>query len=66
MVIPQDMLLRIPAERLAALRGVLAQDPRPHYQQDPARVYGFTFAGLEVKFSVDGAALTVLDIQKAD
>ena len=65
-VIPQDMLLRIPAERLAALRGVLAQDPRPHYQQDPARVYGFTFAGLEVKFSVDGAALTVLDIQKAD
>lgn len=65
-VIPEDMLLRIPAERLKALQGVLAQDPRPHYQNDPERVYGFGFAGMEVKFSVDGTRLTVLDIQKQD
>lgn len=66
-VIPEDILPRIPAERLEALRGVLAQDPRPHYQNDPERVYGFGFAGMEVKFSVDGGRLTVRDIQqKAD
>lgn len=66
-VIPQDMLSRIPADRLEALRGVLAQDPRPHYQNDPARVYGFGFAGMEVKFSVSSGKLTVIDIQpKAD
>lgn len=65
-VIPEDMLLRIPADRLEALRGVLAQDPRPHYQNDPKRVYGFGFAGMEVKFSVDGTWLTVRDIQKQD
>lgn len=41
-----------------ALRGVLAQDPRPRYQEDPQRVYGFGFAGLEVRFRVeDGRAI---------
>lgn len=62
--IPPELLERIPASRREALRGVLAQDPRPHYQDDPGRVYGFGFAGLEVKFSVDGNQLTVLNIQK--
>ena len=65
-VIPPDLLDRIPEQRREALRGVLAQDPRPHYQNDPERVYGFGFAGLEVKFSVDGTRLTVSDIQKKD
>ena len=62
-VIPPELLDRIPENRREALRGVLAQDPRPHYQDDPARVYGFGFAGLEVRFSVDGTRLTVQDIQ---
>ena len=39
--IPPELLERIPAQRREALRGVLAQDPRPHYQNDPNRVYGF-------------------------
>lgn len=64
-VIPPDLLECIPENRREALRGVLAQDPRPHYQNDPERVYGFGFAGLEVKFSVDGTRLTVSDIQKS-
>lgn len=55
---------RVPKEKLAALRGVLANDPRPRYQHDPARIYAMEFAGLEVKFSVDGEALTVKDIKK--
>lgn len=61
-VIPEHLLNRIPPERVEALRGVLAQDPRPHYQDDPVRVYGFGFAGMEVKFSVDGGVLTVKEI----
>ena len=63
-VIPPELLERIPENRREALRGVLAQDPRPHYQDDPERIYGFGFAGLEVKFSVDGTRLIVSDIQK--
>ena len=44
---------------------VLAQDPRPSYQHDADRVYGFPFAGLEVRFTVDGEVLTVCEILKA-
>lgn len=62
-VIPTDLLERVPEDHREALRGVLAQDPRPHYQKDPDRVYGFPFAGMEIRFSVDEDRLTVRDIQ---
>ena len=61
-IIPPELLERVPENRQEALRGVLAQDPRPHYQEDPERVYGFGFAGMEIKFSVEGKRLTVRDI----
>ena len=55
--IPSDMEKLFDAEQLKALRGVLAADPRPHYQQDPMRTYGLEFAGCEVKFRIqDGIA----------
>ena len=53
---PAELLSRVPEDKRDALTGVLAQDPRPHYQSDPQRVYGMAFAGLEVRFRVaDGA-----------
>ena len=61
--IPPELLERVPPERREALRGVLALDPRPRYQEDPDRVYGFGFAGLEVRFSVAGKRLTVREIE---
>ena len=61
-VIPEDLLARIPESHQESLRGVLAQDPRPHYQNDPERVYGFGFAGMEVRFRVDGNVLTVTEV----
>ena len=61
-VIPENLLGKVPADRREALKGVLAQDPRPSYQRDPERVYGFGFAGLEVKFSVRDDVLTVTEI----
>jgi len=54
---------RVPTEERSALRGVLAQDPRPHYHTDPQRVYGLTFAGLEVRFTVEGETLTVREVE---
>ena len=63
--IPPALLEKTPTDKQEALRGVLAQDPRPHYQDDPERVYGFGFAGMEVKFSVDGTTLTVTEIEKS-
>lgn len=65
-VISPEIGSKIPAERVEALKGVLACDPRPHYQDDPSRVYGMAFAGLEVKFTVDGETLTVEDVTEAE
>ena len=53
-------------ERRAALLQVLSLDPRPAYQNDPDRVYGFEFAGYTVRFSVDGTVLFVKEIVKTD
>ena len=52
----------VPPEKHEALRGVLENDPRPRYQDDPERVYGLDFAGLNVKFRVEGEVLTVLKV----
>ena len=62
---PAELWARVPETRREALRAVLALDPRPRYQRDPARVYGFGFAGLEVRFSVEGETLRVRDILDA-
>lgn len=62
--IPQQWLCCVPAEKQEALYGVLAHDPRPSYQNDPNRIYGMAFAGLEIKFRVCGKQLTVCSIEK--
>ena len=49
-------------EQLHALVAVLAEDPRPHYQDDPTRLYGIAFAGLDVRFRVEGGRAYVTDI----
>ena len=61
---PSELLERVPEHSREALAGVLAQDPRPHYQHDPQRVYGFGFAGVEVRFRVADGVLTVVDVTK--
>ena len=53
----------IPPEKRDALRGVLANDPRPRYKQDGERVYALEFAGLEVKFQVKDKVLRVLSAE---
>ena len=60
---PAELLVRVPEHKRAALLGVLAQDPRPQYQDDPERVYGMSFGGLEVRFRVAGELLTVCEIE---
>lgn len=47
------------------LAEVLAQDPRPQYHDDPKRVYGMDYDGLNVRFKVDEDVLTVLEIKKS-
>lgn len=51
----------IPNEILIPLRKILENDPRPGYQSDSERVYGFEFADYSVKFRVEGENLYVLE-----
>lgn len=60
---PGELLEAVPEDKRAALLAVLAQDPRPQYQDDPDRMYGMSFAGHEVKFRVEGDRLTVVEIR---
>ena len=60
---PEALLTRIPADRREALLGVLAQDPRPRYQDDPAREYGMAFGGVNVRFRVEDGLLTVTAVE---
>jgi tRNA-Thr(GGU) m(6)t(6)A37 methyltransferase TsaA len=64
--IPPRWLERVPEAQRQALRGVLANDPRPPYHSDPGRVYGMCFAGLEVRFSVADNVATVVEIRPQD
>lgn len=61
-VFPEQWLEKVPEQLRDGLTEVLAQDPRPSYQHDPERIYGFGFARLEVKFTVDGDVLTVCGV----
>ena len=54
----------IPKNTKINLEKILSNDPRPHYQNDPDRVYGMSYAGYEVKFKVTGEVLTVLSVTK--
>ncbi len=48
---------------IPSLVETLRLDPRPSYHDDPERIYGLSFAGLNVKFRVNASVLTVVDVQ---
>lgn len=57
-----DTELKIPKEKFDSLKDVLANDPRPSYQNDSQRIYGMFFAGFEVKFRVEDDTLYVCEV----
>ena len=63
-LVPDDVALVFPKDKLNGLIAVLSQDPRPGYQTNPDRVYGIEFAGYDVRFSVNSRTLTVTEIIK--
>ena len=62
-IIPEEIAHTFTATDLSSLKGVLSQDPRPQYHNDPNRIYGMPFAGRDVKFKVNGNSLTVTSIE---
>ena len=62
----KELLEILPPDKRKALLFVLSEDPRPSYQNDPNRIYGFVFAGFEVKFQVKENVLIVNTIEKVE
>jgi tRNA-Thr(GGU) m(6)t(6)A37 methyltransferase TsaA len=61
-VFPEALLQKVPECQRESLIAVLQHDPRPQYHDDPKRVYGMAFGGMEVKFKVEEGLLTVVGI----
>lgn len=61
-IIPEAESDKLPLAQQAALRAVLALDPRPRYQNDPERIYGMAFDSYNVRFRVKDQVLTVAEI----
>lgn len=61
---PPALLAKLPEHLRAGACAMLAQNPIPHYQKDPARIYGIAFGGWDIRFRVDGAQAVVVEVRK--
>lgn len=60
---PENLKQQLPMEKQEAICQVLSHDPRPSYQKDSDRVYGLSFAGFDIRFTVKDKVLTVVDVK---
>ena len=61
---PRELLEQLPQEKRDAAIAVLSHDPRPSYQRKVGRVYGLSFAGFDIRFTVEEKKLTVQAVDK--
>ena len=61
-IFPEPWRGMVAPEKLAGLTQALSLNPRPGYQHDPTRRYGFCFDGFDVRFTIDGDTLRVVEI----
>lgn len=60
---PENLLSLVPENKRSALIACLREDPRPSYQNESERVYGMSFAGMNIKFKVENNRLAVLAVE---
>ena len=59
---PAELLNKLPETKREAAVEVLSHDPRPSYQKDSDRIYGLSFAGFDIRFTVTDQTLYVKDV----
>ncbi len=59
---PEELLRQLPQEERDIVKGILAGDPRPAYQQDAERVYGVRYNQHNIRFTVKENVLTVCEV----
>ena len=60
---PLNKIDKLPTDKRGALIALLKEDPHPSYKNDRERVYGLSYAGFEVSFTIDGDTLTITEIK---
>ena len=63
--LPEEWRRGFTQEQQEAIIGILERDPRPHYHEDPERIYGMTFAGRDVRFFVRENCSVVCGVEMA-
>jgi len=58
-------LHKAPPQLAALIEQVLAQDPRPAYQNDPQRIYGVRLYDFNIRFQIRDMQVEVLEIHTA-
>lgn len=61
---PEELRECLPEEDFRSVEGILANDPRPAYQEDPERIYGMEYQGYNIRFRVCRDNLYVCEIRK--
>ena len=60
---PPSLLEKIPFKKREALIGILSHDPRPSYQDNADRIYGLSFAGYNIQFTIQDNTLSVCNVE---
>lgn len=64
--IPEELEMVLSQEKIETIKAILAQDPRPSYQNDKNRRYGMAFGGYDIRFMVDGKNLKVCEVVRME
>ena len=59
---PETLIEKVPEEQREALMEVLANDPRPRYQNKPDKIYGLAYGSHDIHFTVKDKTLKVCDV----
>lgn len=60
--ISDNLKKKIATEKIEAVKEILSLDPRPSYQKDETRIYGFIFADMDIQFQVKDNILTIVNV----
>lgn len=58
-IVPDALSAQFTSQQIKCLCEILSQDPRPHYQNDPSRIYKMEYAGQEIQFKVSDGKVYV-------
>lgn len=60
--VDENLLKILPEDKREGALQMLALDPRPSYIEDESRIYGVEFCGHDIRFTVNGNVLKVIEI----